>query len=126
MILAGGDLLPNTDVVGWRAQCECGWVGPRWYRVTDSIDHNPAEHRIFDLEGGDPPLEVEDLIHDEWRAHAAPDEALADLAAAASEANAARQRLDQAAATARRAGASWEAIGRACGISRQSAHERWA
>lgn len=125
MLLPGGDLLPNAEVVGWRAQCECGWVGPRWRRVTDPADHDLAAHRVFDREGGDPPVEVDDLAHQEWKAHVAPDETLAVLASAAAEARAARRRLDQAASCARAAGASWEAIGRAVGISRQSAHERW-
>lgn len=125
MLLAGGELLQNADVVGWRAQCECGWVGPRWHRVTDAVDHNPAEHCLFDAEGGDPPLEFDALIYDEWKAHVAPSEALMALTSAAAEASAAKRRLDQAATDARAAGLPWEAIGRAAGISRQSAHERW-
>lgn len=125
MLLPGGDLLPNSEVVGWRAQCECGWAGPLWRRVTDRVDHNPDEHRVFDLDGGDPPMQIDERIHQEWRSHAAPDEALAALTTAATNVSAAKQRLDEAAASARAAGASWEAIGREVGISRQSAHERW-
>lgn len=36
------------------------------------------------------------------------------------------QQLDEAVVTARAAGASWSEVGRAAGMTRQSAHERWA
>lgn len=53
-------------------------------------------------------------------------EALLGLEAAAREYNRAGQRLAKTVAAAKAAGASWADIGRAVGISRQSAHERWA
>ena len=53
-------------------------------------------------------------------------EALLGVEAAAREYNQAGHRLDKTVAAAKAAGASWADIGRAVGISRQSAHERWA
>ncbi|WP_404316273.1 AsnC family protein [Prescottella equi] len=125
VVLPGGERIADNLVVGWRAQCECGWAGPLWTRVTDAEAADEREHRVFDTEGGDPPVEVEDLIHPEWKAHVAPVEALAAVAAAATEARKARLRLDTVVAEARAVGASWADIGRAAEISRQSAHERW-
>lgn len=48
------------------------------------------------------------------------------VAAAAREHSQAGQRLDKPTATAKAAEATWADIGRAVGISRQSAHERRA
>lgn len=70
--------------------------------------------------------EVEDAIHDGWKAHLAPLEAVTGVEAAAREYNQAGRRLDKTVAAAKAAGASWTGIGRAVGISRQSTHERWA
>ena len=74
--------------------------------------------------GGD--VGDEDAIHEEWKAHIAPSEAILGVEAAAREYAQAGQRLDKTVAAAKAAGASWADIGRAVGISRQSAHERWA
>jgi hypothetical protein len=71
--------------------------------------------------------EVENTIHDEWKTHLAPlDAAVAGVKAAAHEYAQAGNRLDKTVTAAKAAGASWADIGRAVGISRQSAHERWA
>lgn len=54
------------------------------------------------------------------------DDPASDVAAAARRAAAARAELDGAVARARRAGLSWNAIGKAAGgMSKQAAHERW-
>lgn len=71
---------------------------------------------------------IEDSAYDEWKRHMQPliaVEAVRSAAAAVSEAQAA---LDHAVAMARAGNppATWEQIGRAAKISRQSAHERWA
>jgi hypothetical protein len=68
---------------------------------------------------------MEDLAWRDYRRHLAPDEALAAVAELTGQVNVGERQLDAAVATARAAGASWEAIGRAAGITRQSAHERW-
>ncbi len=70
--------------------------------------------------------EVEIAIHEGWKAHLAPLDAVAGLETAAREYNQAGHRLDKTVAAAKAAGATWADIGRAVGISRQSAHERWA
>jgi hypothetical protein len=77
-------------------------------------------------DSANPSSKVEDAIHEEWKAHLAPLEAVAGVEAAAREYNQAGHRLDKTVAAAKAAGASWTDIGRAVGISRQSAHERWA
>lgn len=58
--------------------------------------------------------------------HIAPSEAILGVYAAARENRQAGHRLDKTVAAAEAAGASWTDIGRAAGISRQAAHERWA
>jgi len=104
--------VPSVEVVAWRGTCGCGWKGQQWPR--------PAEQDPFY-----PPAEVEDAVYREWQIHIAPVEAAAAVAAAAAAHAATAVRLDAAVDDARRAGATWADIGRAAGISRQSAHERW-
>ncbi|MCD4852636.1 hypothetical protein LN996_17605 [Arthrobacter sp. AK01] len=58
--------------------------------------------------------------------HIAPFDAILGVEAAASEYRQAGHRLDKTAAAPEDAGACWADIGRAAGISRQAAHERWA
>lgn len=52
--------------------------------------------------------------------------ALDAVASAAATSTTARERLDQAVAAARGAGATWEQIAEAAGLQRSSAWERWA
>lgn len=110
----------QNRVTGWRAACECGWRGTQfWPRAafrdwTSSIA--PDEVAGFATGHG---------AYGEWFEHlhaALPGLAVHD---AAQELAAARETLDQAVATARASGASWTLIGKAAGITRQSAHERW-
>lgn len=107
-------------VTGWRAGCECGWRGGRFYSRTEwpSPDGGaPEEVDGYDTEAG---------TYAEWTRHLA--EAVPTLAVhdAAERAATARDELNRAVALARAAGASWAAIGAAAGMSKQSAHERWA
>lgn len=51
--------------------------------------------------------------------------AVSRVVAATENAAAARAALDDAVADARAAGATWEQVGRAAGMTRQSARERW-
>jgi hypothetical protein len=53
-------------------------------------------------------------------------QAVLDVGTASSEHKAAAAALDQAVTKARAAGASWTEVGRAVGITRQSARERWS
>jgi len=59
------------------------------------------------------------------REHVDAIDALDSISGARAKIAAAERDLDAAVGAARRAGASWEAIGRAAGITRQSAHGRW-
>jgi len=121
------DVRPDAAVVGYRAGCECGWRGPVWTRVQSAeqadprrrLLYNPGEY--YDLEADD-----ERLVVDQWREHIAPFKAVESVAEAAERYDGAGRELDDAVRAARAAGASWADIGRAVGISRQSAHERWA
>jgi len=125
-----------ADVVGWRVVCngpssaQIGhWRGEPW-SAGDSNDPDarvlcvPADQRddlTFDDEL------VGALLREEWKQQhlgSAFDE-LAEVRSAAAAVQAARSELDEAVAKARVAGASWESIGEATRMSRQSAHERW-
>lgn len=123
-------VVDGRDAVGWRGICECGWVGPLWQRVDSAEEHDLAARRIHapdvdDLQYGDAPEEVEEAIYWEWRAHLEP-ETLTAVREHAQAVSAAQGRLTIAVHEARQAGASWADIGTAAGISKQSAHERWA
>jgi len=126
-----------AEVVGWRAICICTerhesrgrerWRGPLWTRVA-TLDEQDLDARRIHC--GDPyglDEESEDLIYVDWDIHVGPatDELYA-VGLAADEVADAQARLTEAVRAAREAGASWTDIGRATGMSRQSAHERWA
>ena len=66
------------------------------------------------------------VVADLWRSeHLFTAGTLDDVATAAEAVSAARARLDGAVAMARHGGANWADIGRATGMTRQSAQERW-
>ncbi|MFF0249908.1 hypothetical protein [Streptosporangium sandarakinum] len=96
---------------GWRGRCACGWSGPS--HVTATL-----------LDPSLPPA-VEGEIHREWAAHLPPP-SLRALRQAAAAAQSAQEHLEAAVRAARADGRSWADIGAAAGITRQSAHERWA
>jgi len=117
----------SDQVRWWIPQCTCGWRGTIWERVTEPELASDATRRGWRPLGdvGDAPQHVEDSAHAEWCRHLEPHDAAAAVRRAA-EAVAEHQRhLEQAVLEARRIGLSWEKIGTAAGISRQSAHERW-
>jgi hypothetical protein len=122
------EVVPDSEMIGWRGACTCGWQGEMWKRVTSPADADFSRRRDYvSLDGfADASRKVEDAIHEDWKAHIAPSEAILGVEAAAREYSQAGQRLDKTVAAAKAAGASWADIGRAVGISRQSAHERWA
>lgn len=127
-ILPGHEVVPDSEIIGWRGACSCGWRGEMWERVTSPAAADLTHRRDYvpPHEFADASSKVEDAIHDEWKAHIAPSEAVLGVEAAAREYHQAGHRLDKTVAAAKAAGASWADIGRAVGISRQSAHERWA
>ncbi|WP_433258316.1 hypothetical protein ACQPYK_23140 [Streptosporangium sp. CA-135522] len=91
-------------------------------------EHDPAGRRIHDPDPspyGDAPAEVADALHAEWIGHLTP-QTLTAVRIEARALNDAHTRLDDAVRAAREDGRSWADIGAAVGISRQSAHERWA
>ncbi|MGW5880237.1 hypothetical protein ACWFMI_27190 [Nocardiopsis terrae] len=101
-------------VTGWRAGCECGWGG----LDTFSRAEHPSEH-------GMAPGEVTQFLGQAWQAHvysAVPELRLHTLASQSSLASAA---LDSEVQTLRLRSVSWDRIGAAVGIARQSAWERW-
>lgn len=122
------ELIPDKEIIGWRGACVCGWQGEMWERVTTpaAADFRRRRDYVAPDEFANASSEVEDAIQDEWNAHIAPSEAILGVEAAAREYSQAGQRLDKTVAAAKAAGTSWADIGRAIGISRQSAHERWA
>jgi hypothetical protein len=125
---ARDELVPDDQVVGWRARCDCergNWEGSEWARAATPTETDLAARRAYS-EDAFAPDEVEAAIQAEWwDLHAGPYEKLAAVSQTAAAAHKARRQLDDAVSAAREAGASWADIGRAVGISRQSAHERW-
>ncbi|OZM69888.1 hypothetical protein CFN78_28095 [Amycolatopsis antarctica] len=122
------ELVSSDEVIGWLLRCDCGWTGSRWTRVTDPGDADADVGRIHAPLGeiAEPPQWLEDRLHDEWKTdHIAPADTITRLTEAAGTAAASQRALDQAVHEARTTGASWATIGRAVGITRQSAHERW-
>ncbi|MDR6639599.1 MULTISPECIES: hypothetical protein [Paenarthrobacter] len=122
------DLIPDDKIMNWRGACECGWRGELWQRVLTPAEADFEARREY-LAPGEAAFVsslVEDAVHEEWLAHIAPSEAILGVEAAAREHRQAGHRLDKTVAAAKAAGASWTDIGRAAGISRQAAHERWA
>lgn len=69
---------------------------------------------------------LDQLVIEEWRRHIAPWRSLEELEEATARHAAAVRALDDAARAARDTGALWADIGRATGMTRQSANERWA
>ncbi|HEY3561806.1 MAG TPA: hypothetical protein VGL05_30280 [Kribbella sp.] len=122
---------PPAGIVGWRVACNCdgrrgAWRGELWSRgETSDVKRRilaVPDDQVDDIDG----LPAGRLLHDQWVRHLGPAFAeLVDVRAAAAAVELARDGLNAAVAAARAAGASWEAVGDAAGITRQSAHERW-
>ena len=128
---------PAAEVVGWVVCCDCSagratttWTGPTFARVPSPSLESMRARRIFAADEEVPYLaerpEVEDAARELWRVeHVFGTDAVGEVQAAAVGAARAELRLETAVALARHSGASWETIGRAAGMTRQSAHERW-
>jgi hypothetical protein len=127
------DELTNGRFVGWRAACDCGWRGERFWSRDEVLAADPVyaeQVQRYPAGASIAPESVEGEEDDDgalgqWRAHLA--EALPGLAVhdAAARLTTAREDLESAVGRARAAGASWTVIGEAAGLTRQSAHERW-
>ena len=129
---------PAGEVTSWIVVCDCGsatgststWLGPEFIRVPSAALEDLQDRRIHAVDADVVDVfhrsDVEAVVADLWRSeHLFTAGTLDDVAAAAAGVTAARARLDGAVAMARHGGASWADIGRATGMSRQSAQERW-
>lgn len=121
-------VVDGRTAIGWRAVCECGWRGEQWQRVNTREQGHAGPRRVYAPDTdryGTAPAWLSETLRNEWQAHLQP-AALRVIKEIASAVAAAQTRLDTAVAAARADGHSWAAIGTAAGITRQSAHERWA
>lgn len=122
-------LVPWSEVAGWRVQCECGWRGTAWLRGEGVSPDDPAEEDVYPehmlLPDG---RSLEEAGHEEWKRHVQPLAAAEVVRTAAHAVREAEEALAEAVAAARAGNppATWDQIGRAVGITRQSAHDRWA
>jgi len=131
---------PAGEVTGWVVCCDCysntslgppsTWVGPVFTRVPSTRLEHLTARRIFAPDDEIVYVSEREDVHDAavelWRSeHAFGVDALTEVQAAAGAAAQAKLRLDAAVALARHSGASWADIGRAAGMTRQSAQERW-
>lgn len=120
--------VPWSEIIGWRVECACGWRGTTWRRE-EAVNDDPDAEDVFPehmlLPDGST---LEDAGEQEWSHHVRPLAATEDVRAAARTLGAAAAALDAAVMEARESDppATWEQIGRAAGITRQSAHDRWA
>ncbi len=131
---------PSGEVTGWVVCCDCysntsfgapsSWIGPGFTRVPSKTLEDLPARRIFAADDHVAYVSERDDVHDTavelWRSeHTFGTDALTEVQAAAAAAAQAKLRLDAAVALARHSGASWADIGRAAGMTRQSAQERW-
>lgn len=130
---------PAGEVTGWVVCCDCRvhnsfryttWVGPVFTRVPSKALEDPKALRLYatdeDVVLVSDREDVHEVAYDLWRSeHAFGADALGEVEAAARAAASAKERLDSAVAIARASGETWEAIGRAAGMAKQSAQGRW-
>lgn len=146
-----GENRPAAAIIGWRLACahvpahvrddNLGryfgppetWLSPvAWTRVYTANEQDLDRRRIYaplDEEGSvfveEREDELYDLLRAEWREHIAPEDHARSIRTAATAIIDTQQQLDLEVAGARTAGLSWAEIGRAAGITRQAARERW-
>lgn len=141
---------PQAAVIGWRVACnhvpahvrdeDLGkytdnpelWVSPTlWRRVYSPDEQDLDQHLIYaalddpysvDIDGRD---DLEELLITEWRAHLEPEDHARSIRETVEAINQAQRTLDLEIAAARATGMSWAEIGRAAGVTRQAARERW-
>ena len=122
------DLVPWAELAGWQAACACGWAGTRW----DRAETMPDRDVIGELEEAEEARLpdgrlVSEAAEAEWLEHVNPLRVLGRVSDATQALAAARRDLDLAVmeARAQEPPASWAEIGRAAGMTRQAARERW-
>lgn len=131
---------PAGEVTSWVIVCDCAagsqarslstWLGPVFTRVPSTALEDLRARRVYAVDEDVVDVfhrqDVEAVVAGLWRSeHLFTAGTLADVSAAAEAVDAARARLDGAVAMARHGGANWADIGRATGMTRQSAQERW-
>lgn len=79
------EVVPDSEIIGWRGACECGWRGELWEHVTSpaAADFSRRRDYLSPDDFAHASSEVENAIHDEWKAHLAPLDAVAGMEAAA-------------------------------------------
>ena len=141
------DWRPHSAVIGWVGACTCGWRSVPWTRVGTSTEEDLAARRAYgdfvwidremvtDFDPAAPPgpvwFDVDhnaigEITHAEWKQHIEPDLLLAEIANLTAQRQEVDERLAATVARARAVSLTWEDIGRAAGVTRQSAHERWS
>lgn len=130
---------PAAEVIGWRVVCNCydtssvtkTWVSDLLVRVPSATLEDVRAGRIYAADGDVVDVDFRDdvaaMATGRWhREHLDGPQALGRIRDARGRVAAAERELHEAVRDARAAGESWEAIGRAAGITRQTAHQRWA
>ena len=109
-------VVPWDQVATWRVTCECGWTGEQRPALAD-VKHDGSR---------DCPEDVEERIFaPAWEAHVAPFAALADLEQLVDQLRDIETSIENKVRLARNGGASWTQVGRAAGLSKQGAQQRW-
>lgn len=132
------DWRPDSEVSGWQVCCDCytsealspsTTVLATWQRVHPPEAEDPAHGRFHaaddDAAGLSDREDAADLALALWQTHRAPGLARQAVADAAQAARLADRQLDQAVLAGRAAGLYWADIGRAVGITRDGARQRW-
>ncbi|MGI4896127.1 MAG: hypothetical protein ACRYF3_13545 [Janthinobacterium lividum] len=131
---------PVGEVMRFAVMCDC--AGPdaskrsrstvleRWDRVLDPRDEDLQGGRLYLAPGGtamdaSERLDVQTAMRRCWAEHLAPLEKTVQLQAAWTRHRQALAAVEDAVHAARTAGLSWVDVGRATGMTRQSARERW-
>lgn len=131
---------PAATAIGWRVVCSCSseegrreteWVSGLLVRVPSKALEDLPAGRFYcadeDVDFLDDVEPYEEAARAIWRReHLAPGDSLTAIARAKAAAVKADEDLRIAVARARAVGQSWDAIGRAAGMTRQSAHARWS
>ena len=123
----------HAEATGWIGVCTCGWRSRPWTRVATPAEEDLAARRVY---GGflmsDGRLfnvnnrAVGRTTLAEWEQHVEPDRLLALIDNITAQRRQLDEHLARVVAQAREVGVTWEDIGRAAGITPQSAHERWS
>lgn len=132
---------PAAETIGWRVMCDCRdtegrllsqdrrWASELLVRVPSPALEDVDEGRLHAADEEVP--YIADGAHEEslrgrWlREHVDGRDALSRVESTTAQIRRAERERDAAVADARSAGATWDAVGRAAGMARQSAQGRW-